>query len=110
MRISIHQYNVDSRWCIGMGKSGMRKPIYTRDFLSVELNFLVERAAHGVEHGALHCAAQRFRVDHQSAVVPADQALDPDVAGLPVDFHLGDLRNHGLAAECVRDPTSGEKA
>ena len=47
-------------------------------------------------------------VDHQPAVVRADQPLHPDVAGPAVHLDLGNLRDDRLAAEGVGDAAAGE--
>ena len=84
----------------------MRDPIHARDLLAIELHFFVKRSAHRMEHPALDAAAQRFGIDHQTAIVRTYQPLDPNVAGLPVHFDLGDHGYDCLAAVRVCNPAA----
>ena len=86
----------------------MGDPVHAGHLFGVEGDFLVQRAAQRVQHGAFDGAARAFGVDDESAVVRAHQALHPNVARLPVHFHLGDLGRHGLAAEGIGDASAGE--
>ena len=79
----------------------MSHPIHARDFLRIKLDFFVERAAQRVQHSIFNRAAQSFRIDHQSAVMRANQSLHPHVARLSIHFDFGDLRDNGLAPERI---------
>ncbi len=68
----------------------------------------MERAADRVQHAAFERAAHRLRIDHQPAIVRADDALHPDAAGAAIDLDLGDLRDDGLTAVGVGDAATGE--
>jgi len=101
IRISVHQHDVDPFGRIGMGERGRRVPIHAGDLLGIELHFFVERAAQRVEHRAFDGVTHRHGVDHQSAVMRAYQPFYPDMAGPAIHFHLGDLGDDGIVAECV---------
>src|SRR4051812_46211893 len=91
-----------------MREAGMRVPIHTGYFFRVELHLLMKRAAQRVEHGAFDSMAKRLRVNYQSAVVSAYQALHPNVAGLAIHFDFSNLCRDGLAAKGVSNAASGQ--
>ena len=86
----------------------MRHPVHARDLLRVEPDFFVNCTAQPVQRSAFQGAAKALGIDDQTAVVGTYQPLRPYMAGLAIHFHLGDLRNNGLAAECVRDAAAGQ--
>ena len=85
----------------------MSNPIDARDLFTVELHFLVKRAAQGMEHAALDTAAQRFGIDDQTAVMRAYEPLHPDMPSLAVHLDLGDHCKDRLTSIGVCDTSSG---
>src|SRR4029450_12147446 len=88
----------------------MRDPVDTGRFFGVELHFLVQRTAQGVQHAAFDRAPQRLRIDDEPAVVRAHEPLHEDTAGAAIHLHFGDLCDHRLIAVAVRHPTGGASA
>ena len=106
--VAVHDDDVDLRRRIGVRQGGGGPPVHARDFLGIELHFLVQGTAHRVKHAAFDGAAQAFGIDDQSAVVRTDEPLDPDVARVAIHLHLGDFGEHGLAAVGVGDAAAGQ--
>ena len=86
----------------------MRNPIHAGDFFSVELHLFVKGSAQRVAHATLDGAAQRFWIDHESAIVSAHQPLHPDVTGFSIHIDFSDDRQDGLATESVRNTTASQ--
>ena len=110
IRIAVHQHDIDPFRRIGVRQGRARAPVHAGHLLAVEHDFLVQRAAESVHQRPLDGAAQRLGIDHETTVMRADEPFHPDVAGLAIHLHLGDLRDNRLPAERVGDAAAGEDA
>ena len=88
----------------------MRNPVHAGHFFGVELDLFIKCPAQGMEHGAFNGSTQGLGVDHQAAVVRADEPLRPDAAGLAVHFDFGDFRDDRLVAERIREAAARESS
>ncbi len=85
-----HVHDLDDRH-LAKAQDGVAAPFARVHGLCdrVEAHLLLERAAGGLHHVAMHLVLDTGRVDHEAGVVPHDHAAHMHLAGLLVDLDIG---------------------
>ena len=104
--VSVDEDDVDFFGGVPVGQGGVGDPVGAGYLFRVEGNFLVESSTEGVQHATFQSSPEAFGVDDEAAIVGADEAFHPDVAGHSVDLYFGDFGYYGLAADPVGDASS----
>src|SRR5690606_23057320 len=71
------------------------------DHRSVELYLFLQRPARRLDHATLDLVADTVRVYDEPGVDRAGELLHPNLAGLLVDVHFGDVRHVGGRRACL---------
>src|SRR5690242_9474807 len=104
----IDEHDIHLRGNIVGASDRVSGPVHAGDIATIEGDFFLHSAAHGLNQVCGNGTAQSFGVDDQPAVVGADETRDARGAGAPVHFHFRDSAYVSTAARAQADAAAGE--